>query len=171
MAIQTLTTVPVAPEAGRSAIKSPVIDRFLSVTRDLSAYVVAKRDLTSSNSPDLACAAWPRDAARARVLASLALLLDTRIEVPEELPLRHWCIITRLMITGGTVDDYARAVNLPRQKPHLYQSCGNAFLAGQINRMIDEFRASFEDLARLSDFADTSDLGQFKIEIRVYSAA
>lgn len=160
MANFTFTTSDRRSEAAPSFPHTTLTQQFTAVMRDLSAYIEAERDLEYCNSCDPACDAWITDAerARTRVLDSLVQLLATPVTRGEELPLRHFGIITRNMIASDNAHDFRKALCLPEQMARLFRSCGDALPARRINLMITSFRQHLADLAALSDFADNTEM-------------
>jgi hypothetical protein len=155
MADCIFTTSNLTPEADRSFAQTSVTIRFVAVMRDLSAYIEAERDLEHCDSRDPACDAWIVEAerARAQILNSISLLCVAPVQRREDIPLRHFGALTRLLIESDTPDTFARTMALSMQLAKFFMCSGTGPTARRVNLMIAAFRRQLRDLATLADFA------------------
>ena len=155
MANCAFTTSNHISEAGRSFAHTPVTYCFIAVMLDLSAYIEAESDLEHCDSFDPACDAWIADAerARARVLNSLSLLHAAPVQRREDIPLRHFGNVTRLLIESETPEASCEALAMPTQFARFFQCHGDNATARRVNLMIARFQDQLHDLAMLADFA------------------
>lgn len=155
MANCTFTTPIRFLEVAPSFTHTAVTQHFVAVMRDLSAYIEAERDLEHCDSFDPACDAWIADGERARmhVLNSLSLLHAAPIQRREDIPLRHFGNLTRVLVESETPEAFCRALALPMQFAMFFQCHGDSATARRVNLMISAFQRHLRDLATLADFA------------------
>ncbi|MFC3087894.1 hypothetical protein [Tabrizicola soli] len=155
MANCTFTTSGRLSEAAPSFTHTPLTQCFIAVMRDLSAYIEAEQDLEHCDSFDPACDAWISDAERARtcVLDRLALLHVAPVRRREDIPLRHFGKVTRLLIESETPEAFGQALALPSQFASFFKCHGDSATARRVNLMIAGFQAQLRNLETLADFA------------------
>ncbi|WGR56483.1 hypothetical protein E3U25_01465 (plasmid) [Paracoccus versutus] len=124
------------------------------MTRDLSAYIEAERDLEHCDSWDPACDAWIRDAeqSRARVLDGISALRKAPNRRHEDLPLQRYANLAQLLIESDCPEQVRDILALPDRFPHLFRCAGDSPVARRADLMVAAFQQHLRVLATLSDF-------------------
>jgi hypothetical protein len=153
MAIHTPIISPCLSEALASFRPTPVTIQFGAVLRDLSAYIEAERDLEHCDSWDPACDAWIRDAerARTRVLDGITALRVAPIRRREDLPLRRYADLAKMLIESDSPEQFRDILALPDRFPQVFRCAGTGPVARRVDLMVASFQQHLHALAALED--------------------
>jgi len=156
MADCTYTISAKTTEVASSFAHTPITIQFGAVLRDLSAYIEAERDLEHCDSWDPACDAWIRDAerARTRVLDGITALRVAPIRRREDLPLRRYADLAKMLIESDSPEQFRDILALPDRFPQVFRCAGTGPVARRVDLMVAGFQQHLHALATLEDVAD-----------------
>ncbi|WP_323010523.1 hypothetical protein [Paracoccus sp. (in: a-proteobacteria)] len=167
MADCTFTILAKTKEVASSFAHTPTTSGFTALMYSFSAYIEAERDLEHcGGSWDPACDQWIRDAerARARVLDGITALRGTPVCRREDLPLRRYADLAKMLIESDSPEQVQDILALPDRFPDFFRCAGDSPAARRVTQMVASFQQHLHALATLEDVVEMVEGGCFMVE-------